>query len=324
MYIAEVSPPEWRGLLGGFFQFNVCGGVLLAYLSNFLISLVGLGDTEWRWKLGVGGIPSLAFGLSVLVIHESPRWLITRGRDSDATRTLEKLSGASSEQLTELLHSVRSSLADTSRLFSRGHKLLLFVALSIGFFNQMSGVNAILYYLNDIFMHAGFDRISGNLQAIAVGSSNFIATILAMAVIDKLGRKRLLLIGAVGTAICLTGVSAIFLNHINRNLLVWFLVGFIGFFSFSQGSVIWVYLSELFPNRVRAAGTSLGSFNVWLMTAIVSGIFPVIAARSFVLPFVLFSAMMWLQFVVVLVFYPETKGLALEQIQTAIAFPPLD
>jgi MFS family permease len=182
-------------------------------------------------------------------------------------------------------------------------------------FNQLSGINAILYYLNDIFAQAGFSRVSGDLQAVLIGATNLAAVFLAMSLIDRMGRKTLLLIGSVGCALSLAGVGAVFLTSSHGELLVWLLVGFIAFFSFSQGAVIWVYLSEVFPNRVRAKGQSLGSFTHWFMNALISFVFPVVAAKSKGAPFVFFAAMMVLQFFVVLFWYPETSGVTLEQMQ---------
>jgi MFS family permease len=185
-------------------------------------------------------------------------------------------------------------------------------------FNQLSGINAILYYLNDIFGHAGFSKVSGNLQAVAVGGTNLLFTMIAMSVIDKLGRKTLLLVGSVGTAICLAGVSLIFFTGQHQSYLLWLLIGYIAFFAFSQGAVIWVYLSEVFPNTVRAKGQSLGSFSHWFMNALISGIFPLMAASSGAYPFMFFSTMMVAQFFVVLFVYPETKGYSLEEMQKRI------
>ena len=200
-------------------------------------------------------------------------------------------------------------------LFTRKYRIPIFLAVSIGMLNQLSGINAILYYLNDIFARAGFSKVSGDIQAVAVGTVNLIATIIAMSIIDRVGRKKLLLIGSVGTAFCLAGVAYVFLAHRYDGALVWLLTGFTAFFAFSQGAVIWVYLSEVFPNRVRAKGQSLGSFSHWIMNALISGIFPLVAASSGGAPFVFFAAMMVLQFFVVLFFYPETKGITLEQMQ---------
>ena len=203
----------------------------------------------------------------------------------------------------------------TEKLFSRKYAFPIFLAVSIGMFNQLSGINAILYYLNDIFGQAGFSKVSGNLQAVAIGATNLLFTMIAMSVIDHLGRKTLLLVGSVGTALCLAGVAVIFFTGQHQSLLVWLLVGYIAFFAFSQGAVIWVYLSEVFPNSVRAKGQSLGSFSHWFMNAAISLIFPLMAASSGAYPFVFFSLMMVLQFFVVLFVYPETKGLSLEEMQ---------
>jgi len=220
------------------------------------------------------------------------------------------------QDLQEIAQSVHLEQSQTEeKLFSRKYALPIFLAVSIGMFNQLSGINAILYYLNDIFAHAGFSKVSGNLQAVAVGGTNLLFTMIAMSVIDRIGRKKLLLIGSVGTAICLAGVAAIFFTHQHEKLLVWLLIGFIASFAFSQGAVIWVYLAEVFPNTVRAKGQSLGSFSHWFMNGLISGIFPLMAASSGAYPFVFFSAMMALQFFVVLFIYPETKGVTLEAMQ---------
>lgn len=321
MYIAEISPPKWRGRLVGLFQFNICTGILLAYLSNYLLGLAALGFFEWRWKLGVSAFPALAFGLLVLTIPESPRWLVRRNREAEARNVLRAITGTECDILLSQMILARDAEEETSddRLFSKAHKLPIFLAVSIGAFNQLSGVNAILYYINDIFAQAGFDTISSNLQAVAVGATNFLFTLLAMSMIDRLGRRRLLLIGAVGTAACLGGVASIFFTGGHQNLLVWLLIAFIGFFSFSQGAVIWVYLSEVFPTSVRAKGASLGSLTHWLLNALVSGFYPIVAAKSGGKPFAFFAGMMLLQFLVVTFYYPETKGFSLEEMQARIA-----
>ena len=192
------------------------------------------------------------------------------------------------------------------------------LAITIGMFNQLSGINAILYYLNDIFAAAGFSKVSGELQAVAVGCMNLAATLFAMTLIDKIGRKTLLLIGSVGTAICLAGISAIFFLNRHQDYLLWLLLVYIGFFAISQGAVIWVYLSEVFPTRVRAKGQSLGSSTHWIMNALISGAFPLWANSSGGFPFLFFAIMMALQFVVVLYFYPETKQITLERLQARL------
>jgi MFS transporter, SP family, arabinose:H+ symporter len=317
MYIAEIAPAKWRGRLVGFFQFNVVAGILIAYLSNYLIGLVGFGDAEWRWKLGVSGVPALLFLLMLFGIPRSPRWLVSQDRISEARVVLNQIGEEEIED--ELKHMVASVLLDQSHgsepLFLAKHRLPIFLAVSIGMFNQLSGINAILYYLNDIFAKAGFTKVSGDLQAVAIGATNLLFTMIGMSVIDRVGRKTLLLTGSLGTAACLAGVAAVFASGSHEDLLVWLLIGFIAFFAFSQGAVIWVYLSEVFPTRVRAKGQSLGSFTHWVMNAAISFAFPILAARSKTIPFAFFASMMLVQFFVVLFVYPETKGVTLEQMQ---------
>jgi MFS transporter, SP family, arabinose:H+ symporter len=317
MYIAEIAPAPWRGRLVGLFQFNVVLGILVAYLSNYLIGLVGFGPTEWRWELGVAAIPAALFFAMLFSIPRSPRWLVKQGRVDEA-RTVLQMTGETNyaQELADIVESIDLEHGvGNEPLFQRRYVLPIFLAITIGMFNQLSGINAILYYLNDIFARAGFSKVSGNLQAVAIGATNLLFTMIAMSVIDRIGRKKLLLVGAVGTAVCLGGVAWIFAAGRHEDLLVWLLVGFIAFFAFSQGAVIWVYLSEVFPNRVRAKGQSLGSFTHWIMNAAISGVFPLMAATSGAYPFVFFSLMMVVQFFVVLLFYPETKGVSLEAME---------
>jgi SP family arabinose:H+ symporter-like MFS transporter len=317
MYIAEIAPAKWRGRLVGFFQFNVVAGILLAYLSNYLMGLGNFGAAEWRWKLGVSAVPAIMFFLLLFGIPRSPRWLAKKGRTAEARDVLRQIGEENVEgELRDIVASIDADHGHADEpLFQQKYRLPIFLAVSIGMFNQLSGINAILYYLNDIFAKAGFSKVSGDLQAVAIGATNLLFTMIAMTVIDKLGRKTLLLVGAVGTAVCLAGVAFIFSTAQHEDWLVWLLVGYIAFFAFSQGAVIWVYLGEIFPNRVRAKGQSLGSATHWIMNAIISGVFPVLAARSGAVPFIFFSAMMVVQLFVVLTVYPETKGVSLEELQ---------
>ena len=316
MYIAEIAPAKWRGRLVGFFQFNVVFGILLAYFSNYIMGLQHFGLTEWRWKLGIAAIPAAFFFILLFGIPRSPRWLVKKQRINEAREVLRMIGEENYEQeLQEIVTSIDAEHAANDSLFSWKYRLPIFLAVSIGMFNQLSGINAILYYLNDIFAYAGFNKVSSDLQAVAIGATNLLFTMIAMTVIDRIGRKTLLLIGSVGTAACLAGVAAIFFTGRHQNLLVWLLVGYISFFAFSQGAVIWVFISEVFPNRVRAKGQSLGSFAHWFMNALISGIFPLLASSSGGYPFVFFAAMMVLQFFVVLFVYPETKGGSLEEMQ---------
>jgi SP family arabinose:H+ symporter-like MFS transporter len=321
MYIAEIAPAQLRGRLVGVFQFNVVLGILVAYFSNYLVTLANLGAVEWRWEFGVAAAPALLFLLCLFAIPESPRWLAGQGQVDSARKVLGLTGEKNPEQdLREIVESLEDEKKQTGeKLFSGRHSFPIFLAVSIALFNQLSGINAILYYLNTIFADAGFNKVSANLQAVAIGATNLLFTMIAMSVIDRIGRRTLLLVGSVGTALCLAGVSAIFFTTRHQSALVWLLVGFIAFFAFSQGAVIWVYLAEVFPNVVRAQGQSLGSFSHWIMNAVISLIFPLMAVHSGGYPFVFFSIMMVVQFFVVLFVYPETKGISLEQMQKKLA-----
>lgn len=316
MYIAEIAPAKYRGRLVGLFQFSVVFGILLAYFSNYVIGTLGFGTVEWRWKLGVAAVPALIFLLMLFGIPRSPRWLAKKGRLDEAREVL-RITGEEhyEQELRDIVASIDAEHHAGDFLFNGRYNLPIFLAVSIAMFNQLSGINAILYYLNQIFAQAGFSKVSSDLQAVVIGATNLIFTMFAMTLIDKVGRKKLLLIGAVGTALCLAGVSCVFLLHSHESLLVWLLVAYIAFFAFSQGAVIWVYIGEVFPNRVRAAGQSLGSFTHWTMDAIISLGFPAVAAKSGGYPFVFFALMMAIQFFVVLRWYPETRGITLEDMQ---------
>jgi MFS transporter, SP family, arabinose:H+ symporter len=317
VYIAEVAPADWRGRLVGCFQINIVVGILLAYFSNYVIGLRSLGLNEWRWDFGVAAVPAILFLAMLSSAQPSARWLCMKNRFTEARQVLRNLGSADPDaEFAEIAVSLHTTdLSTTDALFQRKYRKPLLLAIIIAMFNQLAGINAVLYYLNDIFGMAGFDRISGNLQAMAVGASNLIATFIAMSLIDRLGRKKLLLIGSAGMAICLTGAAWIFHTHQHQKWLLFLIVGDVGFFALSQGAVIWVYLSEIFPTRVRAKGQSVGSSTHWIMNALVSGLFPLLAARSAASPFVFFACMVALQFVVVLFVFPETKGITLERMQ---------
>jgi MFS transporter, SP family, arabinose:H+ symporter len=317
MYIAEIAPAAKRGRLVGMFQFNVVFGILLAYLSNYLVAQGGFGAAEWRWKFGVAALPAVAFFVALFGIPQSPRWLVKAGRLDEARDVLAKIGEPDpAGEVRDIEDSIGAEgHARNVALFQRRFRKPIFLAITIGMFNQLAGINAILYYLNDIFERAGFTGVSSDMQAVAVGLTNLIFTMLAVSIIDKVGRKKLLLTGAVGTGICLAGVAAIFASGKHGDYLVWLLMAYIAFFAFSQGAVIWVYLSEVFPNQVRAKGQGLGSFTHWIMNAMISAVFPVMAAASGAAPFVVFAAMMVVQFVVVWLWYPETKGATLEALE---------
>jgi sugar porter (SP) family MFS transporter len=326
MYIAEISPADWRGRLVGFFQVNVVVGILLAYMSNALIGAMHFGADQWRWQLGVSGIPALLFLITLYFIPRSPRWLVMKKHLDEALEVLE-LTGTDQpkRELDEIIASVHLELASSSDpLFSRRYRKPVLLALTVGMFCQLSGINAILYYLNEIFALAGASSMSGNLQAIAVGATNLVATLVAMSVIDKFGRKKLLLIGTAGLAFCLAAITVIFFTHQHMNWLIWFLMIYIALFAISQGAVVWVYISEVFPNRVRAKGQSLGSASHWLTNAAISLVFPVMAMSSGAYPFLFFCIMMVVDFFLVLFYYPETSRISLEQMQDHLAVDELE
>ena len=317
MYIAEIAPPDWRGRLVGFFQVNIVVGILLAYVSNAIIGSRHLGALEWRWMFGVSAIPAVLFLITLFVIPRSPRWLVTQSSLHEALSVL-KLTGVpqAQEELDEIVASVHLERAGTpDPLFSRQYFKPIVIAFTVGMFSQLSGINAVLYYLNDIFTLAGATKVSGNLQAIAVGATNLVFTLLAMSVIDKFGRKKLLLIGTVGLGICLSLIAYVFYTHAHLDWLVWLLMAFIASFAMSQGAVLWVYISEVFPNRVRSKGQALGSSSHWVWNVLISLLFPIMAKSSGAYPFMFFAAMMAVDFVLVLFYYPETTGISLEKMQ---------
>jgi sugar porter (SP) family MFS transporter len=318
VYIAEIAPAKWRGRLVGTFQINIVIGILAAYLSNFLIARMGMGAAEWRWQFGVGVFPAAIFFALLFSIPRSARWLVMQNRLEEARAVLKSTGSPDPDaEVASILDSIHSDTSGTTEpLWRWKYRFPIFLAITIGMFNQLAGINAILYYLNDIFAAAGFSKVSGDLQAVGVGAMNLVATLVGMSLIDKAGRKTLLLIGAAGMVGCLTGVAQIFSSHHHQNYLVWLLVAYIGFFAISQGSVIWVYIGEVFPNRVRSKGQSLGSSTHWITNAAIALTFPYVATLgSGAYPFVFFAGMTLVQFFVVLFIYPETKGISLEQMQ---------
>jgi sugar porter (SP) family MFS transporter len=318
VYIAELAPAKWRGRLVGTFQFNVVFGIVLAYVSNYAIRTLHLGATEWRWQVGVAALPAIAFLALLFGIPRSPRWSASRDRIDDALAVL-KMMGEPNPQAE--LDDIRAALVQEhatahERVFQWKYRYPLFLAISIGAFNQLAGINSILYYVNSIFASAGFSQISSDQQAIALGFTNLVFTMVGMSVIDKLGRKTMLLVGAAGTAACLAGVAWLFKTHSHPGALVWVLVTYIAFFSVSQGAVIWVYIGEVFPNSVRSKGQGVGSASHWFMNAAIQMAFPVVVhSMNTETPFVFFAVMTVVQFLVVLFVYPETKGQTLEALQ---------
>jgi len=318
VYIAELSPAKWRGRLVGTFQFNVVFGILAAYVSNYAIRTLHLGAVEWRCQVGVAVLPALGFLALLFGIPRSPRWSASRNRIEEALAVLKQMGEPDPQaELDDICAALAQEHASAHELVFRWkYRYPLFLAISIGAFNQLAGINAILYYLPNIFASAGFSQISGDQQAIAIGFTNLIFTMVGMSAIDKLGRKTLLLVGAAGTASCLAGVAWLFKTHSHPGALVWILVTYIAFFALSQGAVIWVYIGEVFPNSVRSKGQGVGNASHWIMNTVIALEFPVVVhSLNTETPFVFFAAMTALQFLVVLFVYPETKGQTLEELQ---------
>jgi sugar porter (SP) family MFS transporter len=317
VYISEIAPAQRRGALVGLFQFNIVLGILIAYLSNFALAALLWSPEVWRWKLLSGAAPAAIFLALLFAIPDSPRWLVVKGRLAEATAVLGRLciEDAAAQIRT---YQRGGSLSSSAALSWRLHRRPILLAICLALFNQLSGINAILYYLNDIFRDAGYSAMTADLQSVAVGAANLAATVAALSLIDRLGRKTLLLIGAAGTAFSLAGVALIMASGVGRAWLLWLLIAFIASFAFSQGTVIWVYLSEIFPSAVRARGQGLGSATHWLANAVITRYFPIVAAMTTALPFAFFAGCMVLQFAVVWALFPETKRATLESLSDAI------
>lgn len=308
VYIAEIAPAQRRGLLVGLFQFNIVFGILLAYLSNFMVGQFLDGANAWRWKLGLAAAPAALFFVLLFTIGQSVRWLVARGRLAEAENLLLRQGAPAQTVLADLQRSDQGQ----EKLSWQRHRKPILLAMLLALFNQFTGINAILYYLNDIFAAAGFNAVSADLQSVAVGAANLLATLLGMMLIDRFGRRYLLVIGAVGMGAALAGVAAIMADGRGQGLLLPLLILFIVCFAASQGAVIWVYISEIFPTPVRASGQSLGAATHWVVNAVISALFPIIAAHTKALPFAVFCAVTLVQAFVVSRFYPETKGVELE------------
>ena len=328
MYIAEISPARLRGRLVAITQFNIVLGVLLAFFSNYVIAQLDLGAAEWRWMLGVLAVPSLAFFFLLFLNPESPRWLVAKGRIDEARDVLNRL-GADAGGVDVEIGKIKASLdvehhtVDES-LFDAKYRKPVLLAVLIATFNQLSGINALMYYAPQIFRMAGAGEDSALLQAVAVGGVNLVATMAAMLVIDHFGRRKLMLVGSIGYILSLGATAWAFYHYgtefttTGSVLVLASLLVFIASHAFGQGAVIWVFISEIFPNRVRARGQALGSFTHWVMAAVISWTFPMIAAASGGHAFAFYAAMMVLQLLWVLFVMPETKGVPLEEIQAKL------
>ncbi len=317
MYIAEISPAKIRGRMTAMFQFNVIFGILIAYISNFLLR--DFGAEPWRWMLGVAGIPAFIFFTLLFLIPESPRFLIKIGQIAKAKVILEKIEVSSiDEEIEEIKLSMSQSSTKKQNLFSHIYFKPISIAFLVAMFNQFSGINAILYYAPRIFELSGLTKSDSMLQSILIGVTNGIFTILGLILIDKVGRKKLLITGSIGMSVCLGLVAKTFYtqNFSGYGLLIFLLI-YIMFFAFSTGAVIWVLIAEIFPNAIRGKGQSLGSFTHWFFAALITFLFPVVEKLSqfgVAYAFMFFSIMMIIQVIVVWKYFPETKGRTLEDI----------
>jgi len=318
LYISEIAPPAYRGRLAGMFQFNIVFGILIAFLSNAL--LAGIGENAWRWMLGVAAFPSLLYTLLCFGIPESPRWLLGRKRDREAGLKVLRLiapeaSPAEIEGQADEIMAASSEQTTAGRFWTRRLRVPILLAVLIAFFNQLSGINAVLYFAPRIFEMTGLGAKAALLQSVGIGVTNLIFTFVGLWLIDRLGRRTLLFIGSFGYILSLGLTSwAFFTGHFSIVPICIF--GFIAAHAVGQGAVIWVFIAEIFPNRHRAEGQALGSFTHWLFAALLTSFFPkMVTAFAPGYVFLFFCAMMVLQLVWVKTMVHETKGVPLEQIQ---------
>jgi len=325
-YISEISTPATRGKLGALYQFNIVFGILIAFLSNYFLQGVG-GVNDWRWMLGVLAIPSIIYTVMVMSVPESPRWLVTKKNNlkkAKETLLLIGVENADAEIASIIKSNENVSLAGrkAAAFFSTKHKVIISLAFLIAFFNQLSGINFILYYAPEILSKIGLGAKDSLLNSIAIGGTNLIFTFVGLYLIDKLGRKKLLLIGSLGYILSLAMVAICFSLQASPVLLMFFLLLFISSHAMGQGAVIWVFISEIFPNKIRATGQSFGASVHWVFAAIITLVTPFFlddkdgVFKDNPCPiFAFFAGMMVLQFLWVVFKMPETKGVSLEELE---------
>ena len=325
MYTAEISPARLRGRLVAITQFNIVFGILLAYFSNYLIGMFQLGDVEWRWMLGVEAFPAAAFFFLIFLTPESPRWLVAQKRPEEARAVLARVETDAVSVDAELAEIQKAIDVEHHSLrepfFQKKYRGPILLAIAIAAFNQLSGVNAILYYAEEIFRKVGLGAQAARLNTVGVGLMNLVFTMLAMSVIDRFGRKKLMIVGSLGYIASLSATAWAYYTYgksfdsVGGAVVFIALLVFIAAHAFGQGAVIWVFLSEIFPNRVRARGQALGSFTHWVFAAAIIWAFPQLSEGSLGHAFAFFAAMMVLQLVWVIALMPETKGVPLEKLQ---------
>jgi len=321
MYISEIAPARLRGRLVATSQLAIVSGILLAFFSNYL--LMGSGESNWRYMFLAGVIPSVVFFVLLFFVSQSPRWLVMVGRNKEAKEVLTKLNPHEDIEKTmdDIVQSLnKESMSKSVVLFKKPYRKLVLIGIAVGMFNQFTGINTIMYYAPTIFKSAGFSESSSFLQTVLVGVTNLVFTVIAMTVIDKLGRKFLLMMGAVGMSIFLGLFAFAYLNHSFEGYgLLIYVMGFIAFFAASQGAVIWVILSEMFPNNIRARGSSIGSFSHWVFNALISFLFPIVASSIGVgTIFIFYAAATAFSLFFFWKYLVETKGRSLEEIEKLV------
>ena len=323
MYISEIAPPQHRGRLAGMFQFNIVFGILIAFVSNAL--LAGVGENAWRWMLGVAAFPSALYALFCFGLPESPRWLISRKGDRAAAievlqRTEPDVSRADIEAQADEIAAASTAQVSSENFWTQRLRKPILLAFLIAFFNQLSGINAILYFAPRIFELTGLAAKAALLQSVGIGITNLVFTFVGLWLIDRLGRRTLLYIGSFGYISSLGLVAWAFFTH-HYSIVPVCIFAFIAAHAIGQGAVIWVFISEIFPNRHRAEGQTLGSFTHWIFAALLTTFFPaMVAAFPAGYIFAFFTGMMMLQLIWVKAMVPETKGVPLEQIQRQLGF----
>lgn len=323
-YISEISTPASRGRLGAMYQFNIVFGILIAFLSNYFLQGVG-GANDWRWMLGVLAIPALIYTIMVLGVPESPRWLITKKNDLPGAKKILSEIGVAAVD-AEVIAIIEANKLDTvagkSDFFNSKHSKIIWLAFMIAFFNQLSGINFILYYAPEILSRIGLGAKESLLNSIAIGGTNLVFTFVGLYLIDRLGRKTLMIIGSVGYILSLSMVAYAFKTQGSPTFLMFFLLLFIASHAVGQGAVIWVFLSEIFPNKIRAMGQSFGASIHWVFAGIITLVTPVfLDEKNGILkddPWIIFAflaGMMVLQLIWVLTKMPETKNVSLEELE---------
>ncbi len=329
IYISEISTPATRGRLGALYQFNIVFGILIAFLSNYFLQGVG-GENDWRWMLGILAVPAFLYTVMVFGISESPRWLISRKNDLVNAKKIMLQIGVTdvdAETAAILQSNAHDNIPGKAiGFFSLKHKKIIYLAFMIAFFNQVSGINFILYYAPEILEKAGLAAKESLFNSIAIGGTNLVFTFVGLYLIDRLGRKTLLIIGSLGYILSLSMVSWAFYSHAGPLFLMSFLLLFIAAHAIGQGAVIWVFISEIFPNKIRSAGQSFGASIHWVFAALITLITPVFLDKDHGIfkenpwpIFAFFAAMMVLQLVWVFTSVPETKGVSLEALEKKLS-----